>query len=1225
MKRQHYTTSLIYILGMFVYVSALHTADAAETYSPFYNEQTKTVSTNKTSVYNSEPGESILNIETVVTTDETHPFSGSEEQMNELEKLEPINDNLKAAVDAHNAINRLRSYKNIQKQYNNTVKLHDKSVELLKQSEQCTINFMGRYFKNPIKVWSGKNMSSIPQNHDLREGLSAWAIAMFETAKSAEVSPIDISDVVSVDTQTKETTDSSGNVIDISSSTNSTTSTIGVDVNEKNTTTNLEDLHKDSESQIDTLEKETDGTYFKEPSRQEELEASDRKTDLISKDVGAEVALWMANYLSGYDNTSKTSPDWNSGDLGGVKKRFPVWTDQKTFYGQYLLRKYNNIKEYIKNYEIPSNTRELVADKIYERQKEYQNAAETQITQAAINARLQARNIYEENKTQAYQQYEKDKAAIQNEQATSIESLNNEKNKKIAEYESKITDANQKRDQYMTQISDINEQNSNLSREITSMQQEINGYAEMLTNANLTEEQKSEYMQIKADIEQEIASIQSKINQQLSKKEELQVLYDEQSDAIEKIKQEQTKYEGEIQAKIGEINNESAIKQQDILTTYNKKIQEEDKKLADKNSKIDAAEIAAKAAIGSKSMITAEKIINQADITIEDARDIAYNNVEKVVAAFQALGDELYRGNAQDIITSYHQALIDSLKGKEAQVGGLKLETASAKVHDLTNFNADIVISADMDKQMRELYLDNYRQAVKNTNTLLTVSAFDKMLKDVYTGVDSQYFVGSEPKKEDFTTPKALPDYNLPPLREYVRLDYIDLQSIGKDNPKMEVGEYKEIMPGTSMAKKIWVKTEDMPISIVDKEKFLSYGGRIPEIWKLMLKDKAFVDSDFYLTPSMDSNPQEEVPPEYNPLQLGAEMSPLYRGGIYPCVIKNIQSEKGICNISGIENGTGIVDVVITDKGGTNANEYFMGLNFVDGERLAELKKQDLPECQEIKAECKRSMSISTGFGTKAYITPIRKKTGATIKSKNFVTEGDASELGSILNVYSGRMISDGTIVENALGYSPYMQSVVNYGIRMEERGQQEDAPELNEEEQLNDDIYVRAQYNNNQVGDFLDHVEIEQKYQQALDEAAEEVKEAKEELYNTLREFGFEPSADFDISKEEDYELAVTQLKTAKNNYMSQAKAKIESIEPGDSDVLAESQASYRRIYQGLMLDSECVVSMTMDVDNISDFSEQIKTATTNTTVDETYEKNGDENFEDTLRAMQPAYCAIY
>ena len=245
--------------------------------------------------------------------------------------------------------------------------------------------------------------------------------------------------------------------------------------------------------------------------------------------------------------------------------------------------------------------------------------------------------------------------------------------------------------------------------------------------------------------------------------------------------------------------------------------------------------------------------------------------------------------------------------------------------------------------------------------------------------------------------------------------------------------------------------------------------------------------------------------------------------------------------------------------------------------------------------------------------------------STSFVSEGEASELGSIINVYSGKMLSGGSYVQRAFGYSPYMQSVVNYGIRMEERAEQEDAENLNAAEQQNDDIYVRAQYNNNQVGDFLDHVEIEQSYQQALDELEEQVKETKDELYTNLREFGFEPSEDFDIATEEDFDLAVNQLKKAKENYMSQAKSKIDSIEPGDSDVLADSQASYNRIYQGLLLDSEAVVSMTMDVDNLTDFSEQIKTATTNTAVDDSYEKNGDEEFEETLKSLKPAYCAAY
>ena len=84
-----------------------------------------------------------------------------------------------------------------------------------------------------------------------------------------------------------------------------------------------------------------------------------------------------------------------------------------------------------------------------------------------------------------------------------------------------------------------------------------------------------------------------------------------------------------------------------------------------------------------------------------------------------------------------------------------------------------------------------------------------------------------------------MPDLNLPPLREYVRLDYIDLQNIGKDSAQIEAGEYKqitEIIAGKPFEKTVWVKTEEFPITLINKEKFLSYGAQIPEIWKLMLK-----------------------------------------------------------------------------------------------------------------------------------------------------------------------------------------------------------------------------------------------------------------------------------------------------------------------------------------------------------------------------------------------------
>ncbi len=1201
-------------------------AAAQETYSPFYTGSGTPIPASVKSSSKNTGVTSILTIQPAATTEETHPFSGSEAQMEELDKLEPINTNLQVAVDVHNLLNRLRSYKNIQKQYNNTVKLHDRTVELLKNSEQCTLDYMGRYFNNPVKVWSGKDMSETPQNHDLRQGLSAWAIALFETAKSAQVSPIDTSDVISADLQTK---DDAGNVIDVETTLNSSSSAVDVKINYQNDgeMINLENLHQESDSVVDNLEEQTGGIYFKEPSRQEELEQADRKADLMSLDIGAEVALWMADYLAGYSTSE--GPAWNSADLGGAKKRFPVWTDQKTFYGQYLIRKYRNIKEYIKNYSVADNARQRIAEKVFERQKEYMNMAEAQITQAAVQARLKAKGSYNQDVEKALKSYEEKVAQIEEVRVSSIDNLNRELEAKVAEFDKEMAAINQQRDSYMTQISDINAENNKLKQEISDLRQEIAGYENMLDQDNLDEEQTADYEDLKAKKEKEIEQTQQLYDSQIAKRDDLQKLYDEQTQALSQKQVQKAEYESSIQVKIGQANEQAVQEKQQALDKFKQDTKTQEQALKSKNDKIDAAEAAAKAAIGSKSMVTAKQIIDQSDIIVEDAKEIAYENIDKTLAALQALGDDLYRGQISETIVAYHQALIDSLNGKEAQVGGVKLEVPAAKVHDLTNYNVDIVISSYMDEQMRELYLNNYRDMVKNTQVLLTVPLFGDMLKGVYTGQDSQYFVGSEPKKEDFTAPKAMPDYNLPPLREYVRLDYIDLQSIGKDTPQMEVGTYKIVIKQIGQIERVWEKSNLMPISIIDKEKFLTYGGKIPEIWQLMLKDKAFVDSDFYLTADMDPKAEENPPAEYNPLQLGGEMSPLFRGGIYPCVLKNIEGENGVCTASGtVDNGTGVVDVTIIDNGKTNDDEYFMGLKFVSGDKRTALLEAGLPTCQEISAKCKSELKVVNG-GLKEVATPylslLNKDEETNTKSGSFVSEGEASELGSIINIYSGKMLTDHSFVQHAIGYSPYMQSVVNYGKRMEELSKKENVDDFNAAEQQNDDIYVRAQYNNNQVGDFLEHVELEQKYQQALDDLEEQVNEAKEELYENLRKYGFEPSADFDISKPEDYDLTVKQLKTVKEKYMAEAKSGIDSITTGDSELLSDSKSSYQRVYQGLMMDSDAVVSMTMDVDNLSEFSEQIKTATTNNTVDETYEKNGDESFEETLKALKPAYCAAY
>lgn len=1230
MNVHHHFRSFLAVSSLAFVLAYAGLSNAADTYSPFApaSSSAKTVASS-TSQTAAAGYASVISLDDAVGTEETHAFSGAETQMEELDKLQPIVDHLKVAVDAHNVLNRLGGYRNIQKQYNQMVQLHDKSVEILKNSEQCTIDYLGRYFNAPVRVWSGTDMRDMPQNHDMRQGLSRWAIELFEAAKSAQVSPIDAGDLANVDGATAE---SFAKINAASSNEAMSEEDTLIDTNvgnpDRSEIKDINDTHAAADKQIKEMDEKQGGNYFKEPSKQDELEKESRKTDLLPNDIGTEVSLWMADYLAGATNPGARgdsgNPEWNGIDLGGVKQRFPVWNDQRTFYTQYLDRKYLNIANFIKNYEVPADIRKRISDAVFDSQKKLMSQADADVTQAALDAKNIARAERDAKVDAARVEHGVDIAGVNSRESAKIAELTKQKDLTITSLDSEIKLANDKRDEYATRISEINGDNQQLQAEISSLNQEIYQMDSLLSGTDLSDEQKNEYNQTKSEAQSQVSEAQRKISELNVEKDKLQTLMDEQTDVITAANQKKNDVENKYTLAVNEVKAAAQAERTALDEVLADDIKKFDNELAAKNRKIDLAEKAAKAALGSRSTVTAEQIVATTDLVIDSAKADAVSNIDETLAAMKALGDDLYRGSMQATVTGYHKALYDSLIGKKSSFGSLQLEAVAAKVHDVSNFLTDIVGGSIIDDSMRTLYLANYRNKVKNTSILLNIPVFDTVLKEISPETDSEYFVGSQPKLEDFRAPKTMPDFNLPPLREYVRLDYIDLQSIAKDSPKMYIGQYKifeETILGKILKNKIWEKTESIPVAVVDKSKFLSYGGRIPEIWNLMLKDKAFVDSEFYLT-------QDMAPEDYevsaNPLKLGAEMSPLYRGGIYPCIIKNIGGSSG-CDGNGVEDGKGIVDVAKVDR---NNSEYTMGLGFVTGERRAQLLNSGLPACQEITAACKTSfgkINGKLGKVTTPYLILLNKDDEGSSSEKGFIATGTYSELGSIFGVYSGKMVSDGKMVNNILAFNPEMQSVVNYGVRMEERSKQEDAPAFTAAEQKNDDIYVRAQYNVNQVGDFLVHVEIEQGYRQSLEELEESMLKMKEELYDTLRSFGFEPSAEFDISKEADYDLAVSKLKTIKQSNMETAKGNIDSIETGDSDLLYQSKNNYNRIYNGLATDKQAVTTMTMDVDDPTEFAEDVKTATVNNQVSDSYEKNADESFEDQMKAFKPAYCAAY
>lgn len=1177
---------------------------AAEAYSPFAPVG-KTAAV-KSAARPQSSYKNLISLDDAVPTEDKSPFAGSETQMEELDKLEPIVEHLRLAIDAHNVLNSLGNYRNIQKQYNHMVQLHDKSVEILKASEQCTIDYLGRYFNNPVKVWSGVNMAKDPANHDLRTGLSRWAIEMFEMAKSSQVSPVSAGDLANID---EASADSFAKINEVASKEEMTDedAAIRTDVGRPETS-EIKDLRATqnaAEKHAIAMHEKYDGKYLKEPSKEEELEKETRKIDLMANDIGSVVSVWLADYLAGKPAATDGSdgPAWTAADLGGIKKRFPVWNDQKTFYSQYLNRKYANIRDYVKNYDVPTNLRKRVSDAVFNRQKQFMTQAEADITQAAYKAVNTAQADRDAKVDAARQKYNSDVSAINSRESAEISSLASAKDGKIKNLDEKIKSAQDLRDEYAGQLSDINGDKQNLQSETEALRQEITRMETLLSGASLTDEQKAEYAQIKADATAQIAQIETRIKELDNQRLALETSISEQTDIINRHNQEKGDIENEYTIKVSDIKAASQTEISALTAALEKEIKKFDDEFAAKKVKIAAAEKAAKAALGSKSTVTAEQIIKEADIVFATAKDDAYRNIDETVAALKALGDDLYRGQVQNTVSSYHQALIDSLKGQKSTGAVIELEPVGAKVHDITNFLTDIVTG--IDDEMATLNVSDYRSKVENTTVLLTVPVFDDMLKDIDTSADTQYFVGSTPKTEDFRAPMTMPDFNLPPLREYVRLDYVDLQSIAKDADKLTIGKYAHKTGLGILPELFWEQAEGVnPVAVVDKEKFLNYGGRIPEIWKLMLKDKAFVDSEFYLTKDMAP---EGMDIAENPLQLGGEMSPLYRGGVYPCVIKDRNCGENV-----------VVDVAEKDK---NTTEYTMSFNVIEGDRRAQILETNPSVCQEVAARCHKIL----GKKSVVNLASLKDDAGLT-PAGTVIGVGEYSELGSIMGIYSGRIGKKE--VKNVLAFTPEMQSVINYGLRMEKRNDPNSDKEpasFTAEEQQNDDVYVRAQYNVNQVGDFLSHAETEQDYKNSLDEIEESLVKMKEDLYETLRTFGFEPSPDFDISKEADYELAVNKIKAIKKSNMAVAKSSIVSIEPGDSDLLYQSKNSYNRIYEGLATDKEAVTVMAMDVDNPTEFAEDVKTGTVNRSVDNEYEGRADESFKEQMKAFKPVYCAAY
>ena len=1043
------------------------------------------------------------------------PFKGNEEKMDELDKLDPLYEKATEALKLHNLLQALPAHKENAVKYNRRKQLHDKSVEMLQKADKCALQFLGRYYNAPEKVWTGGPISDEnTANYDLRSGISGWAIKAFEIAKAETTSPVDSDDGVVAEI---ELTDSG-------------------------------DLSKRSENEAAYREK-TQG--LSSPDEEEKVEAINRKTELIAWKIGAEAAKKLA------EDQYSQQPRW-----GTAKTRFPIWNDQKNFYNQYLDGKYNNIKEYL---------------------------AALQFNRVSLNIAQELNNILTEDpEVKAYNANELGRLAGvvgRDEEPEDETAANDEIMSLIAQ---KQIDLAQAADRRISALEPLEKQKEAQNQSIKEASEELSNFNErinQLKKEKLTAQSSQEDMQVQLEIANDVAEYARENGDESEEKSVSQLVakksIEENQAKQTSIEQEITRYQGlakaqeekveqlkkqleQIEKQIEAVEEAYTKQVQELEETYTNAFAAARKKIQD-NKAAKAAKtllslyqknverVVADDLIGTASV---KGIISLAEGLVDDTKSYAVQAVETARADIYKLGDELYQPGSSAMVVKRHSELMKELRS-------LPVEQLVASSSSLSKFGTNTVITSALTSLFQNIV----------TQKACADGRCEK--------ADDEYFIGLTPKGKDFSAPKAAPEMYLAPLREIVRFDAVNYDNI------------PQAADGT-----------------VSRQGFLDYGEEIPAIWQKILQENIFVEREVNLAAILNAGSGRE--------------SFFMRGGRYPCKLgeKIIDVDPYDGQYMVVSELAGANGAVSSSSGGSNnragstmtsgflnkIGAYLKDKSNKGGASDVSIDENELPQCQEIE------ITGNSGLAAKFYYTvrDIEADTEgpAAVQPKESI--GSPSELGTLLKAQDA----------GGIRFADKTREVFE---RLKEISAEQDNPNSKYQTNLKDEIFNNASYNINQIGSFLDYVEVETTYRQTLEELKASFDEANNMLKEQLIDAGFTPTADFDVSKEEDYELARGSLDRLKNKLVEEGFSGISGVDVSDNEVVEERLSKIKRIFTALRKDKDELLSLNENSPSDSELDEQIKTEEVNQSVVGEYDKKVEEEFQKQLNNFKPPFCAAY
>lgn len=1116
-----------------------------------------------------------VKFETSVAPDTESPFAGNRAKLEELNKLDDLYTDAKQALEIHNLMQSLKNYQDMFKKYDDIVKLHNRSLEMLKASDQCVIRYLGRYYDDPEKVWAGGPIGDNVSEYALRSGISGWAVAAFEAAKEEQTNAMDTDSVQEIEV------DADIDTGDLS---------------------NLEENKKRIEEQ--------DLSNTMDPQKKAESEKTNREAALLAWKIGAEAAKSLA------EDQYSSSPKW-----GRPKEKFPIWRDQKNFYNQYIDGKYENMKNYLNMLDFGNialniaqelnkdtesseirqyNTNELnklaaLLERMGKEEKTDENAAEASNLSSARSREI---SEAQRRRDEALKPLQEKKEALEKDLSAAAEALKSY-NERINQLKNEALEAEASAEvmtdqlEYLDDVEggEIENTETYIVKDTETVEKAIAPVSET-EDGNAAEPQpqikslrrkfKSSYLlergaggsEILAfaamtGIADDALDLQTKTYTR-TVEHEMEIVNEEDSvqqtytkEVINSSREKTAAAEAEVKSlqekaavmkgKISDLQAQITLVQQQI-DRINGDYAEEVRKIENKhnsglsrliekirknreNSSEDSSVVSSTLLGLYKSEIESSKIgdligtshvksiLGKSDAMIADTKNYAAQAIEKAKEDIYKLGDDLYLPKSNSLVVQRHKELIEELKNIPLQ----QLADSSSAIKAASGKTAVTGALTTLFQQV-----------------LLEKACADKRCETP----DDEYFVGLPEKDRDFSAPKAAPAIYLPPLREVFHFDDAD---------------YKNVY-----------KTAD---GFITKDGLLNYGGEIPAVWKLILRDKAFVEKDV----DMEKLTEGE----------GKELF-LMRGGRLPC-----RSEGKVLDVDPYTGQYMVLGKL--NYGGIGALQTPTSVEY------DLLSDRRLPNCQEIGLI--RHAGILSRFEHSVEDYQADTKGPASIQKTE--KDPDGGELGTLVK-----------FSENGLKFTDKQEEVF---ARIEKIEEESSAENSSYKKNLKDELYQRAPYDTNQFGDFLNFVELEMTYRQTMEELSAGIEEAKATLNEALQKVGFSPSEQFNLSTAADFELARSNLDRAKNRLVNDAFSRIAEVDVTDNEVVEERLNNIKSIFTALRKDKDELIALSEVSPSDSELDEQIKTEEVNQSVVGEYGKKADEEFQKQLNSFKRPYCAAY